>query len=51
MSPSIPSGVARRKGAILGGLSFLTVVYGVVYFILRDSVRQFQIVVVVAFSV
>jgi hypothetical protein len=37
--PEIPSGFARRKYTILGGLTLLTVVYTVIYFSLKDAVR------------
>lgn len=37
--PAVPSGIARRKRAIIGGLAFLTAVYGIVYLIVKDSVR------------
>jgi hypothetical protein len=36
----LPSGFARRRNEILGGLVFLTLVYGVTYFLLRDSVSS-----------
>lgn len=39
IAPSVPSGFARWKGPITGGLAFLTVVYGIVYFLVNNSVR------------
>jgi hypothetical protein len=36
--PVVPSGVARRKVPIIGGLAFLTVVYCCVFFLLQGSV-------------
>ena len=39
---TVPSGFARRRGEIQGGLVFLTFVYGVTYYLLRDSVSIYM---------
>eukprot|EP00978_Attheya_sp_CCMP212_P024679 scaffold77905_cov58-Attheya_sp.AAC.8 len=38
--PVVPSGVARRKVPIIGGLAFLTVVYCCVFFLVQGSVSS-----------
>lgn len=37
--PTVPSGIARRKRAIIGGLAFLIAVYGIVFLVEKNLVR------------